>query len=259
MKQIYAPVIIATILALALTMPGCGGSHKSSRSGGSSGYGGGSTGNGGGGTGTGSGTGSGSGSGTGGSPADAMPWDYEWGVVPTASRAWLEALADRVKGELTGAVWKATEGQMFFRNHVVKNLNGASPKSGSVVIENLDSGFVDPSTGMTGYHDANGIIHLAGKFSKHTFMHEFGHHFMKKYGEEYDCRNCNMCSGTGGKDYLYCDDKTCITSSTSMADCWGNFILPLYKNGFNGITRDWTHTGQPPSSPAPECTVTIEE
>ena len=190
-------------------------------------------------------TNTGSSSGTG-NPGDAVAIDFSWGTEFTATQAWMEAKAEEIKTVFAPDLWKATEGQLYFRTQTFTNGDaGAKVRYVNPSSHGFDAG----ASGSTTFGGGTFYIRLAGLAPSDTILHEFCHGQFNKLTEEYDCGVCVMGLLNGTRRAHYCNANDCTTSHSNAACCWENFILKKYPS--------WTNTGRNPGA-APACTVIIK-
>jgi len=246
MKQLTVLAFTLAVFGLILGISGCGGSKKkSSSSGGGTGAG----------TGTGgTGSGTGGGNGGGGLPGDADAVDLEIHIGIDVPMSALEGVKSRIEG-INAHYWKSTEGQSYFQKVTIRDNSKEQGRvnypKGRIYMSNTDGtvlGNDTPGPGAPGgccahTNAGDGIIYLVGQFNSHMFLHEWGHFFMNRHGEEYSCSECWMSSGGPGtpQNCTYCDASNCSVG----APCWEDHIL---KN-----LSGWEHPASfDPNSPAPQ-------
>ncbi len=229
-------IILALVFVGSVLFTSCGGSHKSSRSGGGAGGGGGT----GSGTGTGTGTGgNGTGTGTGGGGTGAAAdkvWNANALVQAKQTAAGMEAYADHLKTCNIG-LYKSTEGQGMLGDLILRS--GVSRTDEKII-------FMPKGYGCGTSYPGSHLEVDSGDPLEHVFLHEWGHFALGVHLEEYSCSICNMANNAPGRlNRHFCDTNDCIANGK----CWDNCILP----SFSG----WTHTGADPGNP-PDINITIE-
>jgi len=253
MKRIAILVFLVTAFGLIFATPGCGGGGESKKSVVLPGP-----------AGTGTGTGTGTNTGTGGDPGSAVGQTITLGSYDFMNESIIQGLGQRFETELNPALWRATEGQMYIKQIIVKNQE-RGPDINVII---------DPFEGIYCRYDAGGYptecmgwalpdeekMGLAGGCIVKSFLHEWCHVFFYRYvpdpkpwSEEYDCDNgivCPMRSGIPepGDAVLYCDSTNCV--GRRGWPCWDDYILKKFPT--------WTHTGATPGA-CPGLTITIEQ